>query len=57
MDVIELIEGFVATAETGHFLARPGRQCTYCTFNKTCPWAQSLTFGMRPKVETKEINA
>jgi hypothetical protein len=55
MDVIELIEGFVATAETGHFLPRPGRQCTYCTFNKTCPWAQALTFGMRPKVDTKEI--
>lgn len=55
MDVIELVDGFVTTAETGHFLARPGRQCTYCTFNKSCPWAQSLTFGMRPKLD-KENN-
>lgn len=50
MDVIELVDGFITTAETGHFLPRPGRQCTYCSFNKTCPWAQSLTFGMRPKL-------
>lgn len=54
MDIIELIEGFVATAETGHFLPRPGRQCTYCSYRMTCPWAQSLTFGMRPR-EIKEI--
>lgn len=53
MDVIELVEGFVTTAETGHFLPRPGRQCTYCTYRFSCPWAQSLTFGMRPR-EPKE---
>ena len=51
MDVIELVDGFITTAETGHFLPRPGRQCTYCSFRTSCPWAQSLTFGMRPKVD------
>jgi hypothetical protein len=53
MDVIELVDGFITTAETGVFLPRPGRQCTYCTFRFNCPWSQALTFGMRPR-EPKE---
>ncbi len=51
MDVVELVDGFITQAETGVFLPKPGRQCTYCSYRHNCAWAQSLTFGLRPKKE------
>lgn len=50
-DTIERIGWFMAQANAGEFLARPGRQCiNFCSVSQHCASAKRLTQGLRSKL-------